>query len=72
MSSLIPVEVREAKEPWSEYHLEDGATLRVKIVLLQISRHPDKFTPDGEPVYEVKIAPVINTKAPEALRRKGK
>jgi hypothetical protein len=71
MPSLVPVEVEQAKEPFNEYRLSDGTTLKIKIVLLEVQRHKDQYSPDGNPQYEVKLAPVVAVSAPEELR-KGK
>ena len=48
------VEVVEAKEAWSEYRLSDGTVLRVKPVVIAVSRVDDAETIGGEPVYNMK------------------
>lgn len=51
---LGEVEVLSAKEAWSEYQLADGTVLRLKPIMIGISRVPDAQTADGEPVYNMK------------------
>lgn len=48
------VEVLSAKEAWSEYQLADGTVLRLKPIMIGISRVPDAQTADGDPVYNMK------------------
>jgi len=48
------VEVLSAKEAWSEYQLADGTVLRVKPIVIGITRVLDAQTADGGPVYNMK------------------
>jgi hypothetical protein len=48
------IDVVEAKEVWSEYRLADGTVLRIKPVMLSVSRLGEGASPTGEPVYETK------------------
>lgn len=48
------VEVVSAKETWSEYQLADGTVLRLKPIVIEVSRVPDAQTSDGDPVYNMK------------------
>lgn len=48
------VEVVSAKETWSEYQLADGTVLRLKPIVIGVSRVPDAQTSDGDPVYNMK------------------
>jgi hypothetical protein len=57
------VEVLEAKEAWSEYRLADGTTLRVKPILIAVSRADDSEGGTGEPVYNLKSTLVTDVKA---------
>ena len=38
------VEFKVLKEPWNEYKLEDGSTLRVKVVLIGVLKEDDTFS----------------------------
>jgi hypothetical protein len=59
----IEVEVVEAREVWSEYRLEDGAVLRVKPVMIAISRIEDARGAEGEPIYTMKSTLITDVRA---------
>jgi hypothetical protein len=61
------VDVLEAKEIWSEYRLADGTLLRIKPVLIGVSRAPG-HTPDGDPIYNIKSTLVTDVRAPQQLK----
>lgn len=54
------VPITKASEPWSEYQLEDGSTVRFKSVATSILRLEGQYNQDGTPIYIVLSAPVIN------------
>jgi len=56
------VEVLEAKEAWSEYRLADGTVLRVKPILIAVSRADDTEPATGEPVYNMKSTLVTDVR----------
>jgi hypothetical protein len=66
-----PKEVRvlEAKETWSEYSLEDGTILRIKPVMIEVSRVEGEHTPDGDPVYNMKSTLVTDVRSPQHLKK---
>lgn len=64
------IDVTDSKEPWSEYHLDDGSTLKIKQVLLEVWRLVDQYDPDGNPVYFIKGSPVMNVIAPQIMKKK--
>jgi len=61
------------KEDWNIYKLEDGTTLRVKIVAVKIARGIDPktgeilYTPEGEPYYNIKYQTLIVADVPKGL-----
>lgn len=61
----------EATERWSEYRLADGTTLRLKPVMIAIFRADGQYTPDGEPVYNMKSTLITDVRAPAALNKPG-
>jgi hypothetical protein len=63
------IEMLEAKERWSEYRLADGTTLRLKPVMIAIFRADGQYTPDGEPVYNMKSTLITDVRAPNSLMR---
>jgi hypothetical protein len=56
------VEVLEAKEAWSEYRLADGTILRVKPVMISVTRVDDVESANGEPVYNMKSTLVTDVR----------
>jgi len=65
------IEMLEATERWSEYRLADGTTLRLKPVMIAIFRADGQYTPDGEPVYNMKSTLITDVRAPAALNKPG-
>lgn len=63
------VEMLESKERWNEYRLADGTTLRLKPVMIAIFRADGEFTPDGEPVYNMKSTLITDVRAPTTLTK---
>lgn len=61
------IEMIDAKERWSEYRLADGTTLRLKPVMIAIFRADGQYTPDGEPVYNMKSTLITDVRAPASL-----
>jgi hypothetical protein len=66
---MTEVEMLEAKERWSEYRLADGTTLRLKPVMIAIFRADGQYTPDGDPVYNMKSTLITDVRAPNTLTR---
>lgn len=64
------VRISSAHEHWNEYLLEDGTTLRLKIVLSDVHRVPDVFDDEGDPLYVARSTNVMDVSVPESLRRK--
>lgn len=69
------LEYETIKEDWNIYKLEDGTTLRIKIVAAKIARGIDPktgeilYTPEGEPYYNIKYQTVIVADVPKELLR---
>jgi hypothetical protein len=62
MLSSTEVEVLEAREAWSEYRLADGTVLRVKPIMIAVSRVDDAEAINGEPVYNIKSTLVTDVR----------
>ena len=69
VSTAQDVDVLEAKEVWSEYRLADGTVLRIKPVMITISRVEGEHTIEGDPVYNMKSTLVTDVRAPQELRK---
>jgi hypothetical protein len=63
------VEVVESREVWSEYRLADGIVLRVKPIMIAISRVEDARGAEGEPVYTMKSTLITDVRAAPRLPR---
>jgi hypothetical protein len=60
------VEFESQAEPWSQYLLKDGTTLRMKLVLLEIVRLVGEKNERGEPVYVFTAQQIVGTNTPTA------
>jgi len=54
----VEVDFTEEKEYWNVYQLEDGTTLKVKLVLRGVKRLK-KHNPDGTPIYLINSQNII-------------
>ncbi|HDJ21753.1 MAG TPA: hypothetical protein ENF19_00945 [Candidatus Bathyarchaeota archaeon] len=64
------LDFKEEKEYWNEYLLEDGTTLKVKLVLRGVKRL-DKYEPDGTPIYVINTMNVVRAvNVPPELKRR--
>jgi hypothetical protein len=54
------VQIIESTERWSEFTLDDGTVLRLKMVVASFIKADNVFDGDGNPVYAVKGGPQIN------------
>lgn len=63
LSVLTEIEVVEARENWSEYRLADGTILRIKPVMISITRVEGEASETGEPVYNMKSTLVTDVRA---------
>jgi hypothetical protein len=68
-STAQDVDVLQAKEVWSEYQLADGTVLRIKPVMITISRMEGEHTIEGDPVYNMKSTLVTDVRAPQELKK---
>jgi len=76
MASYVPegeeVDFEAVREEWSEYRLKDGATLKVKLIVLGILR-TNQYDHLGKPVYIVSSQNVVRVaNVPDELKRKMK
>ena len=67
------VNVAESTERWTEVKLEDGSVLRVKPVIMRALRLEERYDPEGNPLYSLRINPImVVTSAPDHLRQPPK
>jgi hypothetical protein len=66
----IDVPIAKSTEYWSEFELEDGTVLRVKVSVLGAVRIPNQYDQEGNPVYVLKNGQVTNVvKVPPDLKK---
>ena len=63
------VEVETINEPWANYQLADGTTVKVKLVMLDAVRL-DTYNETNDPVYQFQFQQIIGVVVPEALKRR--
>jgi hypothetical protein len=61
---------RGSDEPWTEYLVDDGTVIRIKIVATEVLRLDGEYDPTGNPQYLVQTSNVMAVSAPDELRRK--
>lgn len=63
------VDVTSSSEPWANYLLSDGTTIRMKAVLTEVWRVIDEYDNEGNPMYVLQSTGIINVQAPDELKR---
>ena len=64
------VGVAESTERWTEISLEDGSVLRLKPVVMGALRVEGHYDPEGNPIYSLKVNPVMTVvSVPDHLRK---
>jgi hypothetical protein len=68
----VEVPVSESSEKWSEYKLDDGTTIRLKQVMVEVLRATEHYDSDGVPMYSMKAQPVVSiVDVPDRLKKKS-
>ncbi len=63
------IDVSSTSEPWAQYELADGTTVKVKMVMLEAIRL-DAYNDNNDPVYQFQFQQIIGVVPPDALKRK--
>jgi len=63
------VDVTTSSEPWSNYLLSDGTTVRMKVVLSEVWRLIDEYDKDGNPMYVLQSAGIMSIQSPDELKK---
>ena len=63
------MEFQTAKEDWSEYRIEDGFSVRIKLVVSSILKTGER-DPQGNPVYIVQSTNIVKVLPPETYSKK--
>jgi len=66
------VDFQEETEHWNVYKLNDGTTLKVRIIVTAVKRLK-KFRPDGDPLYIIQSQNVVRAlNVPASLKMRPK
>jgi len=72
LKDAVEIDFSEEKEFWNEYSLEDGTTLKVKLVLRGVKRL-NRHEPDGTPLYVINSMHVVRAvNVPPEIKAKPK
>lgn len=63
------MEFSTGREDWSEYQVEDGFTVRIKLVVSSILKTGER-DPQGNPVYIVQSTNIVKVLPPETYSKK--
>jgi hypothetical protein len=63
------MEFQTTREDWSEYQVEDGYSVRIKLVVSSILKTNER-DPQGNPVYVVQSTNIVKVLPPESYSRK--
>lgn len=61
----LSMDFQPLNEQWSEYELENGGKVKVRVVLSEIVVVNDERTDTGDPLVLVKSATLVDYQAPE-------
>ncbi len=67
-ATVVPFRVGD--EPWTEYLLEDGTVLRIRLVTSEVLRLDGEYDADGAPQYQAKTQAIVSVSAPDSLMKK--
>lgn len=65
----IPVDVSSTNENFNQYLLEDGTVLRTRAILVSVTRVPDVYDNQDNPLYIVRQQNLVIAESPESLRK---
>ena len=68
----IDVKIKKASAEEILLTLSDGTTLHVRPIVIGIERSLEKYNALGEPIYQINVGMVLQTKVPPKLKRKPK
>lgn len=63
------VDFETKQESWSQYVLEDGTAMKMKVILLEVVRL-DEYSKTGDPVYQFSAQYITGVQAPDELKKK--
>jgi hypothetical protein len=63
------VQILETTERFTDIKLEDGTTLRIKPVVMTVTRLDGRYDPQGNPMYAVQAGQAMAADVPDHLRQ---
>jgi hypothetical protein len=66
----MPIEINQTSEQWNHYLLDDGSSLRVKLVITKVSRIDNEYDPEGNPVYVFQSTNITSVSSPEDIKKR--
>lgn len=66
-----PMTVSSTSEQWNHYLLEDGSSVKVRLVLTKVLRLENEYDVEKNPVYVLQSTNVVAVESPEHLKKKG-
>jgi hypothetical protein len=63
------MEFQTGREDWNEYQVEDGFSVRIKLVVSSILKTGER-DPQGNPVYIVQSTNIVKVLPPESYSRR--
>ena len=70
LADATSVDVNQSSEQWNTYLLDDGSTLRAKLVVTKVLRVDNNYDAEGNPVYIFHSQNICTVQSPENLRKK--
>lgn len=68
----VEVSVRKRSAEKIVLTLSDGTELHLQPVVMGIERSEENFNPLGEPIYQINVSMMVQTKVPDRLKVKPK
>jgi hypothetical protein len=63
------VRILETTERFTDIKLDDGTTLRLKPVVMSVTRLDGRYDPQGNPMYAVQAGQAMTADVPDHLRQ---
>lgn len=64
------IDINQSNEKWNEYFLDDGTSLKVKLVIQKVHRIVGQYDHEGNPVYFFQSTNIPSIDCPDDLKKK--
>ena len=72
IGNTIAVSIKQTRDAESTYALSDGTKIHARLQINSVERSKEKYTANGEPVYQVQAGIILRTEVAKKLKRKLK